>query len=177
MLLLVILSFLLQAHNGVVGAPQPLTTSTSSREEVKSNAITRYGYSISITPPSIKELPISFDMKDFVREEVESFSQKVSSSIEKLEELEEEAKEKNFVVPLRFIESSLRSAKDLRLLFNVEKKKVEKMLKKNKLTHEDLTLLKNLRLLGDRIELLYLNSKNYYRSTTHFVPFKVILLK
>jgi hypothetical protein len=176
---LVILSFLLQVLNG---APNPVSEPTGygsiATGELHAKSIWKYSYSIVITPEAIKEVPESFNTIDYLREMVQSYSKEASNAVEKLEMLEEEAKEKKFVVPERFINSNLKAARDLNKVLVVKVKEFFENLKKLQKVDENLKeKIRVIGLLTERIELLYLSSHDFYIRTTNFIPFEIKVIK
>ncbi len=135
-----------------------------------------YSYSAEITPEAISEIPIKVDPLSDLKTEIDGYVRSVSSSIERIEGLYREALNKNFIVPTRFIEGNLRAAKDLKKIFEKELGKVYEGIEKGASLEELRSEVRVLRLLAERIEMLYLSSEEFYRRTTNFVPFRVRVL-
>ncbi len=170
LLLVILLSLLLVPNLAAAQMPSAVTAAVHPLEG--------YSYSAVITPEAIKEIPIEVNPVIVVMNEVRSYADSVSNSIKLLRKLYTEAKQKKFVVPLRFIAGNLKAANDLAKLFYADKHRmVMDLKKKRRLTEKIKEEAKVLRLYAERIELLTLSSEEFYRETTHFVPFEVKVLK
>jgi len=179
-LLLVILLFSLQVHNLYGGSPVTSPTRKEVSEVARKLKFPFSYYSLSVTPEGNLSLPLEFDFRKYVKGEIKEYSTRVSEAILNLEDLKKKAEEKNFVVPLRFIEANLRAARDLYELFKGNIEEIDELLK-GPLHHREIDLIKeklrNIRLLSERIGVMWKSSSDFYRKTTNFVPFRVELVE
>ena len=171
MLLLVILLSLLLVPDA--GAGQMSTAVTAPVHPLRG-----FSYSVVITPEAIKEIPVKVDPVQELQNEVENYAERVSAAVENLRKLYGEAKAKNFVVPLRFIEGNIKAVDDLTRIFYKKLKEIQDKLEKaGKITPEIEEKVRVIRMLAERIEMLTLSSREFYKQTTNFVPFRVRILK
>ncbi len=134
-----------------------VTAAAFPLEEKSISPLTYYSYGISITPETLTGMPLTFDRKKTIFEEVEEYYRAATINIEDLKKLKEGAQKGNFVVPLRFISNNLSAA--LNLITLMRKLKVqlgESLRKRMKIGNGGIEKLRIIKLLSERINLLWL---------------------